>query len=74
MLLARRRLEDVFQKPVTVTDTTEMFMSNDVYFALQQCGFSGGLMEGRPWQLSWQEPTHVFRYPGQTLRLLARHR
>ena len=31
-------------------------------------------MEGRPWQLSWQEPTHVFRYPGQTLRLLARHR
>src|SRR5580704_10425550 len=74
MLWARRRLEDVFQKPVTVTDTTEMFMSNDVYFALQQCGFSGGFMEGRAWQLSWQEPTHVFRYPGQSLRLLARHR
>jgi alpha-amylase len=74
MLWARRRLEELFQKPVTVTDTTEMFMSNDVYFALQQCGFTGAFMEGRPWQLSWQEPTHVFRYPGQRLALLARHR
>ncbi len=74
MLWARRRLEEVFQKPVTVTDTTEMFMSNDVYFALQQCGFTGAFMEGRPWQLSWQEPTHVFQYPGQNLALLPRHR
>jgi alpha-amylase len=74
MLWARRRLEELFQKPVTVTDTTEMFMSNDVYFALQQCGFTGAFMEGRPWQLSWHEPTHVFRYPGQRLALLARHR
>ena len=74
MLWARRRLEELFQKPVTVTDTTEMFMSNDVYFALQQCGFTGAFMEGRPWQLSWHEPTHVFRYPGQKLALLARHR
>jgi alpha-amylase len=73
MLWARRRLEDLFQKPVTVTDTTEMFMSNDVYFALQQCGFSGAFMEGRAWQLAWQEPTHVFRYPGQNMALLARH-
>jgi alpha-amylase len=73
MVWARRRLEEVFQKPVTVTDTTEMFMSNDVYFALQQCGFSGAFMEGRAWQLGWREPTHVYRYPGQTLALLARH-
>ena len=73
MLWARRRLEDVFQKPVTVTDTTEMFMSNDVYFALQQCGFKGGLMEGRPWQIAWREPTHVYKYPGQQLALLVRH-
>jgi alpha-amylase len=73
MLWARRRLEDLFQKPVTVTDTTEMFMSNDIYFALQQCGFSAAFMEGRAWQLAWQEPTHMFRYPGQTMALLARH-
>ena len=73
MLWARRRLEDVFQKPVTMTDTTEMFMSNDVYFALQQCGFRGAFMEGRAWQLAWQDSTHVFRHPGQNLALLARH-
>jgi alpha-amylase len=73
MMWARRRLEDVFQKPVTMTDTTEMFMSNDVYFALQQCGFTGAFMEGRAWQLGWREPTHVYRYPGQKLALLARH-
>src|SRR3979490_10499 len=73
MLWARRRLEEVFQKPVAVTDTTEMFMSNDVYFALQQCGFGGALMEGRGWQLGWREPTHVYRYPRQNLALLPRH-
>ena len=73
MLWAKRRLEDMFQKPVAVTDTTEMFMSNDVYFALQQCGFSGAFMEGRAWQLGWREPTHVYRYPGQNLALLCRH-
>ena len=73
MLWARKRLEDLFQKPVTVTDTTEMFMSNDVYFALQQCGFAGAFMEGRPWQMGWREPTHVYRYPGQKMSLLARH-
>ena len=73
MLWARKRLEDVFQKPVTVTDTTEMFMSNDVYFALQQCGFAGALMEGRPWQLSGREPTNVYRYAGQRMALLPRH-
>ena len=73
MQWARERLESVFQKPVTVTDTTEMFMSNDVYFALQQCGFAGAFMEGRPWQLSGREATHVYRYGGQRLALLPRH-
>ena len=73
MLQARKRLEELFQKPVTVTDTTEMFMSNDVYFALQQCGFSGAFMEGRSWQMGWREPTHVYRYPLQRLALLCRH-
>jgi alpha-amylase len=73
MVHARERLEALFQKPVTVTDTTEMFMSNDVYFALQQCGFTGAFMEGRAWQLGWREPTHVYRYPLQRLALLCRH-
>jgi len=73
MIGARERLEALFQKPVTVTDTTEMFMSNDVYFALQQCGFKGAFMEGRPWQMGWREPTHVYRLPLQHLALLCRH-
>src|ERR1700680_4838263 len=73
MIHARKRLEEMFQKPVVITDTTEMFMSNDVYFALQQCGFSGAFMEGRSWQMGWREPTHVYRYPLQRLALLCRH-
>ena len=73
MVQARKRLEELFQKPVMVTDTTEMFMSNDVYFALQQCGFSGAFMEGRSWQMGWREPTHVYCYPLQRLALLCRH-
>jgi alpha-amylase len=73
MVQARQRLETLFQKPVTVTDTTEMFMSNDVYFALQQCGFKGAFMEGRPWQMGWRDPTHVYHYPLQRLALLCRH-
>lgn len=73
MLWGQKRLEDVFQKPVAVADTTEMFMSNDVYFALQQCGFAGAFMEGRDWQMGWREPTHIYRYPLQRLALLVRH-
>ena len=30
-------------------------------------------MEGRPWQLSGHEPTHVYRYAGQRMALLPRH-
>jgi len=73
MLWARKRLEEVFQKPVAIADTTEMFMSNDVYFALQQTGFTGAFMEGRDWQLGWREPTHLYCHPGQNLALMPRH-
>ena len=73
MLWSRKRLEDLFQKPVAVADTTEMFMSNDVYFALQQCGFTGAFMEGRLWHMGWREPTHVYHSPLQHLALLVRH-
>ena len=73
MLAGRQRLNDLFQKPVSSTDTTEMFMSNDAYFALQQCGFDAAFMEGRPWQLGWRDPTHIYHYPLQRLSLLVRH-
>ena len=69
----KAQLEQLFGKPVTVADTTEMFMSNDVYFALQQCGFRTALSEGRPWQLGERDPTYLYRYPGQAMSLLCRH-
>ncbi len=69
----KSRLEETFQKPISVTDTAEMFMSNDVYFMLQKSGFHAALMDGRPWVLGWRAPTHVYRYPGQAMRLLTRH-
>jgi len=73
MLAGRQRLQELFQKPIAVTDTTEMFMSNDVYFALQQSGFDAAFMEGRAWQMGWREPTHVYRHPMQRMKLLVRH-
>ena len=73
MLAGRQRLSELFEKPVSATDTTEMFMSNDAYFALQQCGFDAAFMEGRAWQLGWRDPTHVYHYPLQRLALLVRH-
>src|SRR5437764_11044204 len=52
MAWGKQRLEETFQKPIAVTDTTEMFMSNDVYFQLQQSGFKGAVMDGRPWEMA----------------------
>ena len=34
MAWGKRQLEETFQKSIAVTDTTEMFMSNDIYFQL----------------------------------------
>src|SRR5260370_21096329 len=50
-----------------------MFMSNDVYFALQQSGFDAAFMEGRAWQMGSREPTHGYQHPMQRLKLLVRH-
>src|SRR3981081_569848 len=57
MAWGKRQLEETFQKTIAVTDTTEMFMSNDVYFQLQASGFKGAVMDGRPWVMGWREPT-----------------
>ena len=73
MMAGRQRLNELFQKPISATDTTEMFMSNDADFALQQCGFDAAFMEGRAWQLGWRDPTHVYHYPLQRMSLLVRH-
>ncbi len=73
MKWAKDYLEKLFNKKITVTDTTEMFMSNDVYFALQKLGFEGAVMDGRDWVLQWREPTHLYYHTGQRMKLLARH-
>jgi len=73
MTWGKRHLEETFQKPIRVTDTTEMFMSNDVYFALQRTGVQAAVMDGRPWVLGWRDANHVYRYPGEQMRLLTRH-
>ncbi len=66
-----KRLFGLKQAP-RVTDTTEMFMSNDIYFALDRAGFRGAFMDGRPWVMGWREPSFVYHYGARVL-LLPRH-
>ncbi len=73
MKWAKNYLEKTFSKEIKITDTTEMFMSNDVYFALQKAGFDASFLDGRGWVLEWREPTHLYHQKGQKMNLLARH-
>ncbi|MBI2915199.1 MAG: glycoside hydrolase [Firmicutes bacterium] len=68
------KLERFFgtEAPVRVSDTTEMFMSNEIYWALERAGFEGALMDGRPWVLEWRQPTHLYHFGGN-MKLLTRH-
>src|SRR3989440_12329114 len=68
MAWGKRQLEETFQKPIAVTDTTEMFMSNDIYFQLQLSGFKGAVMDGRPWVMGWRGPTRLYRDSNEVLR------
>ena len=68
----RRRLEQGFGVRVQVSDTTEMFMNNDLYFALARAGFRGGMMDGRPWVMDWRRSTHLYHH-GLPTYLLCRH-
>jgi alpha-amylase len=73
MTWARDYLGELFGKKISVTDTTEMFMSNEIYFALQKTGFEGAFMDGRGWVMEWREPTHLYHHEGQSMQLFARH-
>lgn len=55
-------LEAIFGKRPVVTDTTGMFMSANLYNALDAAGFRGALMNGRPEVMDWRESTHLYRY------------
>ncbi len=68
----RQRLQDEFGVAVRVTDTTEMFMSDDLYYALSRAGFQAGLLDGRPWVMEWRRSTHLYQN-GLPLYLLCRH-
>lgn len=58
----RDELERIFGKRPVVTDTTEMFMANDLYYALKKGGWEGALIDGRERVLQGREPTHLYRY------------
>ncbi len=65
-------LENTFGKRPVVTDTTEMFLSNEIYYALAKAGFKGTFMDGRPWVMGWRDPTYLYKYDGGPF-LFTRH-
>lgn len=68
----RSEIGNLFGELPTVTDTTEMFMSNDIYFALKKAGFVGAVLDGRDWVMQWRAPTHLYTYQHRPA-LLCRH-
>ncbi len=62
MQMMAQELTTLFGKRPVVTDTTEMCMSATIYNALHAAGFSGALMDGRPWVMGWRESTHLYSY------------
>jgi alpha-amylase len=65
--------EQFFDKEIRITDTTEMVMNNEIYYALLQSGYKAGFLDGRPWLMEWREPTHLYGYGGRDLALFCRH-
>jgi alpha-amylase len=65
--------QEFFDKEIRVTDTTEMVMNNEVYYALLQAGYKAGVLDGRPWVMEWREPTHLYCHGGRDLALFCRH-
>ncbi len=57
-----QEMVSIFGKRPVVTDTTEMCMSATIYNALDEAGFRGALMDGRPWVMGWRESTHLYHY------------
>ncbi len=73
MLRGKRYAEEFFDKQISVTDTTEMVMNNEIYYALGQAGYRAGMLDGRPWVMEWREPTHLYSHGGRSLALFCRH-
>jgi alpha-amylase len=73
MLRGKAYAEKFFGKAIAVTDTTEMVMNNEIYYALLRAGYRAGVLDGRPWVMEWREPTHLYRHGGRELALFCRH-
>ncbi|MCL5735451.1 MAG: glycoside hydrolase [Actinobacteria bacterium] len=73
MLRGKKYAETFFEKEIRVTDTTEMVMNNEIYYALDRLGYAASMLDGRPWVLEWREPTHLYSHGGHDLALLTRH-
>ena len=70
MAWGKQQLEETFQKRIFVTDTTEMFMSNDIYFQLQLSGFKGAVMDGRLTRLVYgKRKLEVYLHAGKGVAL-----
>lgn len=72
MKWAKEQLADFAEKPVRITDTTEMFMSNDLYYALAQAGFDAVLMDGRDWVMEWRQSSYLY-HAESSPKIFCRH-
>jgi alpha-amylase len=73
MLRGKTYAEEFFNKEIRVTDTTEMVMNNEIYYALLKAGYRASMLDGRPWVMEWREPTHLYRHGERDLALFCRH-
>jgi alpha-amylase len=73
MVRGKAYAKEFFGKDIAITDTTEMVMNNEIYYALLQSGYRAGMLDGRPWVMEWREPTHLYRHGGRDLALFCRH-
>lgn len=70
---AMQQLRNLFGVDCQVADTTELMMSDGIYYALDQLGIKGAFFDGRPWVMEWRQPTFLYHHNHRPLRLLARH-
>ena len=73
MLRGKAYAEEFFDKEIHITDTTEMVMNNEIYYALLQAGYRAGMLDGRPWVMEWREPTHLYAHSEREFGLFCRH-
>jgi len=62
MAWAKDYLEEHLGKRPRVEDTTEMFMSNDIYHACAKAVYDAVVMDGREWVMGWRDATTLYHY------------